>query len=139
MSERLIAIGDIHGCKTALERLLDSIQPTAEDTIVTLGDYVDRGPDSRGVVERLIQLGGETRHVGLMGNHEEMMLEVIQQQTPHEMWLRHGGVETLDSYAFAGSLDFLPDSHLEFFESLVDVHEERGISSLMQLMRRKSP
>ena len=126
MSERLIAIGDIHGCKTALERLLDSIQPTAEDTIVTLGDYVDRGPDSRGVIDRLIQLGGETRHVGLMGNHEEMMLEVIKQRTPHEMWLRHGGVETLDSYAFAGSLDFLPDSHLEFFESLVNIHEERG-------------
>lgn len=126
MSERLIAIGDIHGCMTALERLLDSIHPTAEDTLVTLGDYVDRGPDSRGVIERLIQLGGETRHVGLMGNHEEMMLEVVKHQAPHEMWLRHGGVDTLDSYAFAGSLDFLPDSHLEFFESLVDFHEERG-------------
>ena len=124
MSERLIAIGDIHGCKTALERLLDSIQPTSKDTIVTLGDYIDRGPDSRGVIDRLIELGGETRHVGLMGNHEEMMLEVVKHQTPHDMWLHHGGVETLDSYEFAGSLNFLPDSPLEFFASLLDFHEE---------------
>ena len=50
---------------------------------MTLGDYVDRGPDSRGVIDRLIQLCGETRHVALMGNHEEMMLEVVKQQTPH--------------------------------------------------------
>ncbi|MCH1441205.1 MAG: metallophosphoesterase, partial [Rubripirellula sp.] len=89
MSERLIAIGDIHGCKIALEHLLESIHPTSDDTIVTLGDYIDRGPDSRGVIDRLIKLGGETRHVGLMGNHEEMMLEVVKHQTPHEMWLRH--------------------------------------------------
>jgi serine/threonine protein phosphatase 1 len=40
--------------------------------------------------------------------------------------LRHGGVDTLDSYGFGGSLDFLPDSHVEFFESLVDFHEESG-------------
>jgi serine/threonine protein phosphatase 1 len=124
MSERLIAIGDIHGCNTALECLLDSIHPTPEDTIVTLGDYVDRGPDSRGVIDRLIRLGGETRHVGLMGNHEEMMLEVVRHQAEHDSWLRHGGVDTLDSYGFGGSLDFLPDSHVEFFESLVDFHEE---------------
>ena len=124
MSERLIAIGDIHGCKTALECLLDSIHPTPEDTIVTLGDYVDRGPDSRGVIDRLIRLGGETRHLGLMGNHEEMMLEVVRHQAEHDSWLRHGGVDTLDSYGFGGSLDFLPDSHVEFFESLVDFHEE---------------
>jgi serine/threonine protein phosphatase 1 len=126
MTERLIAIGDIHGCKLALDRLLDSIEPTAQDTIVTLGDYVDRGPDSRGVIDRLIQLGGETQHIGLMGNHEEMMLAVIQHQSAHDSWLQHGGVDTLDSYGFGGSLDFLPDSHLEFFESLRDFHEDRG-------------
>jgi serine/threonine protein phosphatase 1 len=126
MSERLIAIGDIHGCKLALDRLLDSIQPTPQDTVVTLGDYVDRGPDSRGVIDRLIQLGGETQHIALMGNHEEMMLGVVQHQLPHDSWVRHGGVDTLDSYEFRGSLDFLPDSHLEFFESLRQFHEERG-------------
>lgn len=53
---RTIAIGDIHGCLLALNALLDAIQPTPEDTIVTVGDYVDRGPDSRGVLERLLEL-----------------------------------------------------------------------------------
>jgi len=125
MSERLIAIGDIHGCKLALDRLLESIQPTPQDTVVTLGDYVDRGPDSRGVIDRLIKLGRETQHIGLMGNHEEMMLGVVKRQLPHDSWVRHGGVDTLDSYEFGGSLDFLPDSHLEFFESLRQFHEER--------------
>jgi len=126
MSARLIAIGDIHGCKLALDRLLDTINPSPRDTVVTLGDYVDRGPDSRGVIDRLIQLGKETRHIALMGNNEEMMLGVVRKQMPHDMWLRHGGVETLDSYEFRGDLDFLPESHLEFFESLTPFHEESG-------------
>ena len=91
MSERLIAVGDIHGCKTALDRLLDSIQPAANDTIVTLGDYIDRGPDSRGVIDRLIQLGSEAHYITLMGNHEEMMLNVVQHDYPHESWLRFLG------------------------------------------------
>ena len=123
MCERLIAIGDIHGCKTALERLLESIQPAANDTIVTLGDYIDRGPDSRGVIDRLIQLGSESQHIALMGNHEEMMLNVVQHQYPHEAWTRYGGVNTLDSYGFSGSLDFLPEEHLKFFQSLQNFHE----------------
>ena len=76
--ERLIAIGDIHGCLTALDTLLDAIAPTSSDIIVTLGDYVDRGPDSRGVIDRLIELGRQTRLIGLLGNHEEMMLDVIR-------------------------------------------------------------
>ena len=123
MSERLIAVGDIHGCKTALDRLLDSIQPAANDTIVTLGDYIDRGPDSRGVIDRLIQLRSETHYIALMGNHEEMMLNVVQHDYPHESWLRFGGVDTLDSYDFGGNLDFLPEEHLEFFQSLQDFFE----------------
>jgi len=123
MCERLIAIGDIHGCKTALERLLESIQPSANDTIVTLGDYIDRGPDSRGVIDLLIQLGREAEHIALMGNHEEMMLEVVQDESPHEAWTRHGGVDTLDSYEFSGSRDFLPAEHLAFFQSLRGFYE----------------
>ena len=97
MSARLIAIGDIHGCKLALDRLLDTINPSPRDTVVTVRDYPDRGPDSRGVIDRPIQLGKETRHIALLGNHEEMMLGVVRKEMPHDMWLRHGGVETLDS------------------------------------------
>ena len=58
-AERIIAIGDIHGCAAALEGLLEMIEPTSQDLIVTLGDYVDRGPQSKQVIDRLIRLQGE--------------------------------------------------------------------------------
>jgi serine/threonine protein phosphatase 1 len=123
VADRLIAIGDIHGCRLALDRLLDSIQPESDDIIVTLGDYVDRGSDARGVVDRLIELQTQSRLVGILGNHEEMMLDVICGETQHHDWVRHGGVETLESYGFDGDLDFLPESHHEFFDSLVGYFE----------------
>ena len=123
MAERIIAIGDIHGCRRALDALLDEIAPTADDIVVTLGDYVDRGPDSRGVIDRLIQLGRQTQLVPLIGNHEEMMLQVIRHGEPHHAWLRYGAVETLESYSFDGNLDFLPPEHNEFFDSLGDYFE----------------
>ncbi|NND97343.1 MAG: serine/threonine protein phosphatase [Pirellulaceae bacterium] len=120
MSERLIAIGDIHGCKVALEALLELIAPTPEDIIVTLGDYVDRGPDAKGVIDTLIQWGNRTRMVGILGNHEEMMMEVLHHRTSHHEWLKHGAVLTLDSYGFDGDLNFLPHEHEQFIESLGD-------------------
>ena len=123
MSERLIAIGDIHGCRAALETLLEAIDPQPSDILVGLGDYVDRGPDSKGVVDILIQLGRRTQFVGLLGNHEEMMLDVVRGSVPHHNWLRYGGVETLESYDFDGDLDFLPREHEQFFDSLGDYFE----------------
>lgn len=120
MNDRLIAIGDIHGCRLALETLLKAIAPGPNDTLVTLGDYVDRGPDSKGVIDTLIAISRQTRLVGLMGNHEEMMLGVLQHGEPHHGWLRYGGVNTLDSYGFNGDLDLLPSDHDTFFRSLGD-------------------
>ncbi len=126
MSNRLIAIGDIHGCHVALQTLIDAIQPGPSDIVVTLGDYVDRGPDSRAVIDTLIELGKRTQLVGLLGNHEEMMLAVVRGEESHHGWLRHGGVETLESYQFDGQLDFLPPDHLEFLDALGDyfIHDE---------------
>ncbi len=123
MSKRLIAIGDIHGCRVALEGLLELIAPAPDDMIVTLGDYVDRGPDSKGVVDVLIDLGERTHLIPLLGNHEEMMMDVIRKRTPHHEWLKHGGVDTLDSYHFDGDLNLLPPEHEEFFDSLGDYFE----------------
>ncbi|WP_390620263.1 metallophosphoesterase family protein [Rubripirellula amarantea] len=120
MTERLIAIGDIHGCRNALKTLLEAVDPGPQDIVVTLGDYVDRGPDSAGVIDELIALGKRTRLVSLMGNHEEMMLEVVRHGEPHHNWLRYGGVETLESYNFDGGLDFLSPEHDRFFDSLGD-------------------
>ena len=71
-SGRIVVIGDIHGCATALRTLVKVIDPRPEDTIVTLGDYIDWGPDSRGVIEQLIGLSGRCHLVPVLGNHEEM-------------------------------------------------------------------
>ncbi len=120
MDGRLIAIGDIHGYNVPLQTLLQAIEPTADDVVVCLGDYVDRGPDSKGVIDTLIQWGRVTQLVPLLGNHEEMMLNVVRGVEPHHGWLRYGGMETLDSYDFDGDLAFLPPEHVEFFESLGD-------------------
>lgn len=126
---RLLAIGDIHGCLTAFDTLLDAVQPTPEDYLITLGDYVDRGPDSRGVVERLIELKQSQRLVPLIGNHEQMLLEARQSPTVLESWLGYGGEATMDSYARyerRGELADVPDSHWEFFAGCVDWFETDG-------------
>lgn len=123
MTGRTIAVGDIHGCATALKALIQSIGPTSEDTIVTLGDYVDRGPDTRTVINELIELGKQCTLVALQGNHEEMMLEVIRDKQPPFRWLQYGGVETLDSYGFAGDMSIIPASHFDFFRSMKDYFE----------------
>lgn len=123
MSDRLIAIGDIHGCIAALDALLESISPDASDTIVTLGDYIDRGPDSKAVIDRLIDLKSRCRLIPLIGNHEEMMLDVIENREPPYRWLQFGGVQTLDSYGFAGDMSVIPETHLQFFSELLDYYE----------------
>ena len=114
---RLIAIGDIHGCLTALNRLLDAIDPQPDDTFVLLGDYLDRGPDSRGVIDRILQLGEESRMHAILGNHEEMLLAVLDGSMSPHFWIRHGGTATLDSYGFAGDLNVIPPRHIEFVRS----------------------
>src|SRR5262249_5678488 len=69
---RTIAIGDIHGCSTALRALLEAVAPRRKDTVVTLGNHIDRGPDSQGVIRLLLGLVGRCTLVPLMGDHEEM-------------------------------------------------------------------
>lgn len=123
MTERLIAIGDIHGCDRALRGLIAAIAPTSKDTLVVLGDCIDRGPNSKAVIELLVQLAKRTQIIPIMGNHEEMMLGVLSGQLDHTVWLKHGGLSTLDSYGFNGDLDFIPEEHRKFFERMVDYHE----------------
>ena len=90
MNPRTIAIGDIHGCSAALDALLEAIRPRPEDCIVTLGDYINRGPDSRGVIERLIELKDRCRLVPLLGNHDQMLLDVRSGTVPDRLAPRHG-------------------------------------------------
>ena len=123
MPGRTIAIGDVHGCSAALAALIDAIEPGPEDVVVTLGDYIDRGPDSRGVLELLIDLGRRCRLVPLLGNHEELLLDVRARRHPISWLLGIGGVATLDSYGPGRDLALIPEGHLAFLEGCLDYHE----------------
>jgi serine/threonine protein phosphatase 1 len=113
---RVIAIGDVHGCDVALETLLETIDPQPEDLIITLGDIVDRGPNSRRCIDLLIDLRERCQYIGILGNHEEMMLSVVVDGQPPNRWLQFGGIATLDSYDFAGDIGVVPQEHIEFIE-----------------------
>lgn len=120
---RTIAIGDIHGCLAALETLLETVRPQPHDTLVLLGDYVDRGPDSRGVLERLIGLRRQCRLIPLLGNHDELMLQVHDGQMQLYIdWLLFGGNATLDSYGTLRPEDITP-AHIEFLRNCPLYHE----------------
>jgi serine/threonine protein phosphatase 1 len=114
MPGRTIAIGDIHGCLAALQTVLAAVRPRPEDTVVTMGDYADRGPDVRGVLERLIAFQRQARLVPLLGNHDETMLNVCQGRDDLlSEWLLIGGDATLASYSSSSPAGVWP-SHLEF-------------------------
>lgn len=112
---RILAIGDIHGCSIAFDRLLSVVQPQPEDLIVTLGDYVDHGVDSKGVIDRLITLHQTGQLIALRGNHEQMMLN-CRHDGKISAWLPMGGKTTLLSYSLSDELNLLdvPDSHWDF-------------------------
>jgi serine/threonine protein phosphatase 1 len=139
--ELVYAIGDIHGRSDLLAELLSQIEQDAAasgattKTLVFLGDYVDRGPDSRGVID-LLATGlpsGFKAHF-LKGNHEEFLLDFLADPSSLDGWLRNGGEETLRSYNVdvdglearrapplawqAALLDVLPKAHWRFLESL---------------------
>ncbi len=122
-SPRTIAIGDILGCSIALEKLLAAINPDKSDTIVTLGDHIDWGPDSRGVLDILIGLSERCRLIPLLGNHEEMLLAARQSRTELVYWMKLGGTATMDSYGNRSTWDDIPRSHFKFIESCQPYYE----------------
>lgn len=118
---RLLAIGDIHGCRLALRSLLALLSPTRCDRIVFLGDYIDRGPDPRGVIDTLLAVRRRVmRCTFLMGNHERMLLDVLEGRNL-PLYLANGGLVTLLAYMTEGQLR-LPASHRRFLHSLQRFH-----------------
>jgi serine/threonine protein phosphatase 1 len=117
---RHLAIGDIHGCATAFSTLLDFVKIREDDLIITLGDYVNRGPQSRDVVARLIELHETGQLIPLRGNHEIMMLAARDSEEKLNQFLKVGGDKTLQSYDedFARLLD--APSELEPWHTVVD-------------------
>ena len=119
---RLFAIGDIHGCYAALLALDEKLKFGAQDVVVTLGDYVDRGPDSRLVIDHLIALDQRTTLVPLIGNHELMMLEARHGGDAFLYWSDAGGRATLDSYK-GQVMEAIPAGHWKFLETCRRFHE----------------
>jgi serine/threonine protein phosphatase 1 len=136
---RLYVIGDIHGRSDLLDRMVAAIardleaNPVEESLTVTLGDYIDRGPDSRGVLDRLIKNPFPTQFIALKGNHELMFESFLHDPSIADQWRRYGGLETLISYGVpVGSMmlgkDYeqaaealraaIPRAHLEFIGAL---------------------
>jgi Calcineurin-like phosphoesterase len=130
----LYAVGDIHGRRDKLDALLEVLELRPGDRLVFLGDYVDRGSDSRAVVDRLVDLARERPCVFLMGNHESMFLDFIgwrgRNYFGREVFLANGGSETLLSYGFdaidpaCAAKPELPSGHEAFFRSLRLSHLE---------------
>jgi serine/threonine protein phosphatase 1 len=120
---KTFVIGDIHGCHQALTELWRKISPVqADDTVVFLGDYIDRGPASRQVIDEILMIRKALpRVITLMGNHEQMLLDYLEgrEGTP---FLAVGGAETLASYGLAadGARPLvLPAAHERFFRELL--------------------
>ncbi len=126
----LYAVGDIHGQLDQLQELIRSLPLARHDELFFVGDYVDRGPDSKGVVEFLVQLQEQYACTFLMGNHEGMFLSFLGWQGPAyfgaEAFLHNGGETTLESYGYfeSGGEFRLPEAHERFFRSLVLWHIE---------------
>ena len=144
---RVYAIGDVHGRLDLLDRLLVQIETDAETTVdirrvlVMLGDYVDRGPDSAGVLDRLNALRGDGALTGfdihlLKGNHEDMMLAFLAGQGEREAatWLANGGAATLVSYGLDPTLD-VGTLRLRFMKALPPAHKSilRGLETCVVL------
>ena len=136
---RVYAIGDIHGRADLLDRMTAAIErdlassPATDPLTVTLGDYVDRGPNSRGVLERLCRNPFPTRYIALKGNHEELLALFLTDAAIGPQWRHLGGLETLHSYgvpvgplmlgrsfeeASAALRRALPPEHLDFLSKL---------------------
>jgi len=119
-SGRIFAIGDIHGCATELEALLSKIAPQADDLVVFLGDYIDRGPSSRQVIDMVLQLAKRCRVVSLKGNHEAMFLDFLEhpETSGAGLFILNGGAATLANYMTPDGGIELPEEHIKFLHDL---------------------
>lgn len=143
--QRVYAIGDVHGRLDLLHELLSAIKKDAAEIskqtfIVYLGDYVDRGHDSRGIIDFFLNNPmDEFEQIFLMGNHEEFMLRFMESPGPGAGWLEYGGMETLLSYGVSlqpgvmsekklslaadGLREMVPQTHIDFLSGLKDSFE----------------
>lgn len=142
---RAYVIGDVHGCLDLLDRLLADIaadhraRPPAKGLLVLLGDLIDRGPASRGVLKRLREFDWpDFRLVGLAGNHEEVLLRILAgDSTDVGGWLRFGGAETLISYGVDadGLAQLSPEIAQQRIERAISPADRQFLEQLGDSMR----
>lgn len=123
---RIYAIGDVHGCNSLLIKLLAAINPQKHDTVIFLGDVIDRGEDSKGVLDTIIQYQSICQVILIQGNHEEMMLGAVQEKEYLKYWLKFGGIETLQSFDVVISqqgLRQIPYEYYKLLKSSLPYHE----------------
>lgn len=112
------AISDIHGHNTKFKNLLKKIDFQKLDELFLLGDYIDRGPDSKGVLETIMNLQEQGYTIScLMGNHEQMLLQSVEDPSYEMNWLRNGGETALSSFSIS-SAEEIPEKYLTFINSL---------------------
>ncbi len=116
---RRIAVSDIHGCiKTFRALLEDQVVLTKKDHLFLLGDYVDRGPDSKGVLDHIMKLQGEGYQVTcLKGNHEQMMYNAWKDPNDAPLWLVNGGQQALNSFE-TDDPAAIPEKYINFIDRL---------------------
>ena len=123
--KNIFAIGDIHGCPQELELLLKKLPLSKETLVIFLGDYIDRGPYSKQVVDIILELKKKVPVLGLKGNHEKMFLEFLDNKTTQDAaaFIFNGGGATLASYADDFGNYTLPEMHIKFFKALLPYYE----------------
>ena len=114
MPNRLFAIGDIHGCSVALKALIEAIDPRADDMIVVLGDVIDDGPDTKGVIQQLLALSDRCKLILIAGNHEEMLFKALLSRDDRRYWESCGGTTTRRSYPDRDDRELIDPDHLRF-------------------------
>lgn len=126
MGRRKFVIGDVHGCKRTLQKLVEEeLALEVGDTLYLLGDYVDRGPDSKGVIDYVISLSSQFDVRPLRGNHEQLMIDSVSDPRALEIWLKNGGDETLNSFGVESVCD-IPKIYFDFIHSLEYFYEEEN-------------
>lgn len=113
-------IGDIHGCANTFRQLVtEKLKLKKSDTLYCVGDYIDRGPDSKGVIDFILELRKQGFLIQTVrGNHEQMLLESVHDAYAFDQWLQNGGVETLKSFKVNSAAE-LESGYLSFFRETV--------------------
>lgn len=115
---RRFAIGDIHGCRKTFEKLLTQINLQRGDIVFLLGDLIDRGPDSVGVLDVVLSLQSEGFDLRpLRGNHEQLLLDALSDDEALRVWKGNGGYATLQEFGVAHPSE-LPERYLRLFSAL---------------------